>query len=75
MAAPERPKTERKTRTTAVPRDTSNDSPRVSETDIAVRAFGYYCERGFQHGGDLEDWLRAERELSAAPKAGRRAGR
>lgn len=65
----ERPKTERKKRTTAVPRDRSNDSPRVSETDIAARAFGYYCERGFQHGADLEDWLRAERELSAPQKA------
>jgi hypothetical protein len=65
----ERPKTERKKRTTAVPRDRSNDSPRVSETDIAARAFGYYCERGFEHGADLEDWLRAERELSAAKKA------
>ena len=72
---PERPKTERKKRTTTVPRDRSNDSPRVSETDIAVRAFSYYCERGFQHGADLEDWLRAERELRTAPKAGARARR
>ena len=75
MAAPERPKTERKKRTAAVPRDRSNDSPRVSETDIAARAFSYYCERGFQHGADLEDWLRAERELSTAPKAGGRVKR
>jgi Protein of unknown function (DUF2934) len=49
--------------------------PRVSETDIAARAFSYYCERGFQHGADLEDWLRAERELSPAPKASARARR
>jgi hypothetical protein len=47
----------------------------VSETDIAARAFSYYCERGFQHGADLEDWLRAERELSTAPKATGRARR
>jgi hypothetical protein len=61
-------------RTTALPRDRSNDSPRVSETDIAARAFHYYCERGRQHGADLEDWLRAERELSMADKpAGLRA--
>ncbi len=72
---PERPKTERKKRTTAVPRDRANDSPRVSETDIAARAFSYYCERGFQHGADLEDWLRAERELSTAQNASRRARR
>jgi hypothetical protein len=47
----------------------------VSETDIATRAFSYYCERGFQHGADLEDWLRAERELSTAQNASRRARR
>jgi hypothetical protein len=75
MATPERPKTERRKVTAAVPRDRSNDSPRVSETDIAARAFNYYCERGFQHGADLEDWLRAERELSTAPKARARARR
>ena len=58
-----------------MPRDRANDSPRVSETDIAARAFSYYCERGFQHGADLEDWLRAERELSTAQNASRRAPR
>ena len=73
MAAPERPKNERKRKsTTTLPPDRANDAPRVSETDIAVRAFGYYCERGFQHGSDIEDWLRAERELTAPPNAGRR---
>ena len=47
-------------------------STRVSESDIAARAFSYYCERGFQHGSDLEDWLRAERELTALKKPARR---
>ena len=75
MAAPERSKTEKKKRTTAVPRDRSNDSHHVSEADIAARAFSYYCERGFQHGADLEDWLRAERELSKTPKASRGSAR
>lgn len=71
MPAPERPKTVRK-RTAALPADRSNDSSRVSETDIAVRAFGYYCERGFQDGSALEDWLRAERELATPAKPARR---
>jgi hypothetical protein len=31
--------------------------------DIARRAFELYCERGGQHGHDVEDWLQAEREL------------
>jgi hypothetical protein len=73
MATPGRPKNERKRRTTnPLPADRANDAPRVSETDIAIRAFGYYCERGFQHGADVEDWLRAERELTLSRKTGRR---
>lgn len=31
--------------------------------DIAARAFALYRERGWQHGHDVEDWLKAEREL------------
>jgi hypothetical protein len=36
----------------------------VSSAAIAERAFALYCERGGAHGFDLEDWLRAERELA-----------
>jgi hypothetical protein len=32
---------------------------------IAVRAYQLYLERGSEHGRDVEDWLRAERELAA----------
>ena len=39
----------------------------VSEADIARRAYEYYCARGGQGGDALDDWLRAERELTAAP--------
>jgi hypothetical protein len=35
----------------------------IGENEIAQRAFELFCERGFQHGHDVEDWLRAEREL------------
>ena len=38
----------------------------VTESDIARRAFEIYCERGCQHGHDLNDWLQAERELRGA---------
>lgn len=31
--------------------------------EIALLAMEYWAERGRQHGQDLEDWLRAEREL------------
>ena len=35
----------------------------IGEREIAQRAFEIFCDRGFQHGHDLEDWLQAEREL------------
>jgi hypothetical protein len=38
-------------------------------TDIATRAFELYCERGCQHGHDVEDWLQAERELQDTAKS------
>lgn len=34
-----------------------------SRDDVARRAFELYCERGYQHGYDIQDWLQAEREL------------
>ena len=36
---------------------------------IRQRAFGLFEERGTVHGNDMEDWLRAERELVWVPKA------
>ncbi len=32
--------------------------------DIAALAYSYWEQRGMQHGSDMEDWLRAERELT-----------
>ena len=77
MSPSARPKTDRKSKTTAQALSSTpgNDSPRVSETDIALRAFSYYCERGCQDGSDVEDWLRAERELTAPPKPAARRRR
>lgn len=31
--------------------------------EIAIRAYEIYLERGDAPGSDIEDWLRAEREL------------
>ena len=42
--------------------DTSSDL-------LARRAFELYSQRGCEHGHDLEDWLRAERELQSAEPA------
>jgi len=30
---------------------------------IEARAYGYFLKRGGAHGNDLDDWLRAEREI------------
>ena len=77
MSPSERPKTDRKRKPSRSDLATApgNDSPPVSETDIALRAFAFYCERGCQHGADVDDWLRAERELTALPKAAPRRRR
>ena len=34
-----------------------------AQSDIAHRAFHRFEKRGHEHGGDVDDWLDAEREL------------
>jgi Protein of unknown function (DUF2934) len=41
-----------------------------SEEEIARRAHELYLQRGGEHGKDVEDWVRAEKELSDEPVAG-----
>ncbi len=36
---------------------------------IAVRAYEFFVQRGYTHGWDLQDWLRAESELLAKQPA------
>lgn len=31
--------------------------------EIARRAYVRFCDRGCAHGGDIDDWLEAEREV------------
>jgi hypothetical protein len=38
--------------------------------EIARRAHELYLQRGGEHGKDVEDWVRAERELNNEPVAG-----
>ena len=38
----------------------------VSPEEIARRAYELFVERGGEHGRDLDDWLRAEREFRRA---------
>ncbi len=41
-----------------------------SAEEIASRAHELYLQRGREHGKDIEDWVRAEKELSEEPVAG-----
>ena len=43
----------------------------LNELQEAIRqkAFGLFSERGTAHGGEMEDWLRAERELVWVPQS------
>jgi hypothetical protein len=41
-----------------------------SAEEIARRAHKLYLQRGGGHGKDVEDWVRAEKELSDEPVAG-----
>ena len=41
-----------------------------SGQEIARRAHALYLQRGGEHGKDVEDWVRAEKEMSDEPVAG-----
>jgi Protein of unknown function (DUF2934) len=43
------------------------ESKEVSREVIAHRAYELYVERGSEAGKDVEDWVRAEKELAAGP--------
>ena len=47
-------------------KNTTSSTVIVSDDPIAERAHEIYVERGRAHGSDLDDWLRAERELNPA---------
>ena len=42
-----------------------------SEADIRLRAYWRYLERGRNDGMDFDDWLEAERELTARANTAR----
>jgi hypothetical protein len=37
----------------------------ISREDIARRAYELYTQRGCEPGKDIEDWVRAEKELAS----------
>lgn len=40
----------------------------TTDERVAQRAFELFLARGGEHGHDVEDWLRAEREVRGAQK-------
>lgn len=44
--------------------ETTPSGIRVSIDDIRVRAFHLYLKRGGKHGNDIQDWLKAERQIT-----------
>jgi len=44
--------------------ETTTSGIHVSMDDIRVRAFHMYQKRGGKHGYDLQDWLKAERQIT-----------
>src|SRR5437763_735314 len=59
---PERSKDDRADRATHVP-NAPTEAPNALPS-VQARAYELFLERGGQHGDDLSDWLRAERELA-----------
>ncbi len=39
---------------------------------IQEKAYGYFMERGMSHGNDIEDWLKAEKEILQDEKKARK---
>ena len=43
----------------------------VTGSDISRRAYDLYLARGCEHGHDVDDWVRAERDLLRADSTGK----
>jgi hypothetical protein len=52
--------------TALIPTATAHNGLDDRDAEIARRAYHLYEQRGRAHGGDIEDWLLAERELTQA---------
>ena len=61
-----RPKLQRKAIGKEIQVSTPPSPPSITRDVIAQRAYALYVERGGEDGHDVEDWLRAERELREA---------
>jgi len=57
------PRSSRRRRADAAEIEMSQTGPSISTEEISRRAYELFLERGGADGGDIDDWLRAEREL------------
>ena len=48
------------------------EASQLSDDEIAREAFERFQRRGAEHGGDVDDWLEAERELRERRRQGSR---
>jgi hypothetical protein len=46
-------------------------SATMTHNDVERRAHELYCERGCEHGHDMDNWLQAEREVRDAVNVAR----
>lgn len=53
------------TKTATHASDITGTAREPSREEIEKRAYQRYCDRGYAPGGELDDWLTAEKELSA----------
>ncbi len=60
MTQPAATKTQR---ATELEPETENPQRKVTDEEIRQRAYEIYLTRGAAPGGELDDWLQAEREL------------
>ena len=61
----ERAATRRQRAPLPVTKEPDLKQPAVTEEDVRRRAFELYLERGTAPGDEVDDWLRAERDLMA----------
>lgn len=68
MATAKRPRASKSKRKTTQPTQTAQVAKVTAQAvdiqdAIRARAYKLYEERGYEHGHDFEDWLRAEHEV------------
>jgi hypothetical protein len=64
----------RKSATSEEELDHSRPREKPAHEEIKLRAYHIFLDRGGIHGHDLEDWVRAQRELDGGTAARRREG-